>query len=501
MKKRARILMINPKASPKMPYDGPPLSILNAVALLAGTGRDITVLDWHYTNFEERIADHAARSDICGITCMTGYQIGTMLNAARIARESNPSLVIVCGGCHPTLLPEQTLRHPLVDIVVIGQGQRTFSELVSALEEERDLEDVSGIGFKRNGQIIITRPRRREDINKFPPPPYHLIPDYERFITTGGLGKRTFYYLSSEGCTGKCKFCAEESLYHRRWNALSVQRVINDIVAARAVYEFDSVAIADSNFYVSEKRVIEFCNAFKHLGLKWGGTSARPDQLSRFQDATFALMKESGLQDIFLGVESGDDEKLAMMDKGCFVKQTLDLLPRLHRYGIRIQCSFIIGIPGCDVRKDFEETVRFINRLRRTGYVSQFHLFIYTPLPGTRFLAEAIREGYKVPERLEDWVRYEFHAHTTPWVPRKYAVYTDAASVYFMFLAGHARTVIKTLIPKPLLPLALLVERLFYLVSLIRVSTAFFVGPIDYYIIKWILLRKDRLFPNKRISF
>ncbi|MGD9873617.1 MAG: radical SAM protein [Kiritimatiellia bacterium] len=496
-----KIVVINPQASPKMPFDGPPLGILAAVSLVDEKKHQITVLDWHYKNYEDRIREACRKADLCGITSLTGYQIGEMLKAARIAREANPNIKIVCGGCHPTLMPDQTLDSDLIDIVVIGQGQRTFAELVDVMESGRPLDSVKGIGFKHDGVKVLTEERPLEDINNFPMLPYHLLEGFENYLVQTSFAKKTMYYLSSEGCPGKCKFCAEESLYHRRWIGLKPERMVRELRWLKDKYEFDGVAIADSNFYVHEKRVVEFCNMMMDLGLTWGGTSGRPDRLKHFSDETFALMKKSGLHEIFLGVESGSDEVLDLMDKGCFVQDSLEVIPRLAKYGIHVLCSFIIGVPGVDVKKDFKSTMRFINKLRKTGWVSKFHLFVYTPLPGTRFLPEAQALGYVMPKTLEDWTRYEFHAHTTPWIPKKYAQYTDAASIYFMFLGGYARTVVKAVVPKKLLWLGLLAERAMYWLSRFRISTVCFVFPLEYHVIKWVLLHKDRFFGDKKLLF
>ncbi|MDD5484330.1 MAG: radical SAM protein [Kiritimatiellae bacterium] len=497
-----KITLVNPKASPKMPYDGPPLSILAAASMLDRTLHDITLLDWHYKNFKQRIHDACRNSAICGITCMTGYQIGTMLEAARIAKQANPEILVVCGGCHPTLMPEQTLASPLVDMAVLGQGPETFRELIETLAGGHDPAVVKGIGFKQNGNIVLTEPRARQDINRFPQPPYDLLENFENYLVKTSFSERTLYYLSSEGCTGNCRFCGEESLYHRRWQALTTDRVVADIARLKARYNFDGVAIADSNFYVNEKRVAELCRRMIPLKLKWGGTSGRPDQLRKYKDETFALMKQSGLQDIFLGVESASDDTLKLMSKGCLVADTLQVLPRLYAHGIRVQCSFIIGVPGVNIKNDFSETMRFINRLRKTGYVSQFHLFVYTPLPGTRFLDEALRLGYRMPRSLEDWTNYEFHAqNVVPWVPQKYAAFTDAASIYFMFLAGHAGKVIDAVVPKPLRIPAKIAERLMRLISDFRISTACFALPIEYHLIKYVLMNKERFFDDRKLMF
>lgn len=499
--RKNKIVMFNPKASPKMPYDAHPLAILTAVSMLDESVYEICVIDWHYDRFEELLRDACRDAFICGITSMTGYQLSTMLQGARIAKASNPDIIVVCGGCHPTLMPEQTLANHLVDMVVIGQGPRTFAELVAALANGTDLHAVDGIGFKENGRAVLTTPRPRTDINTFPPVPYHLLKDFDQFLPKTSFAQKTFYYLTSEGCTGNCKFCAEESLYHRKWRSLDIPRVIDDIVSMRAKYAFDGVAISDSNFYVSEKRVAEFCEKMIPLGLKWGGTSARPDQLSRYSDATLALMKQSGLSDIFLGVESGSDDTLVLMDKKCVIQDTLNILPRLHKHGIRVQCSFVIGVPGVEIKEDFRSTMKFINYLRSTAWVSQFHLFVYTPLPGTRFIADAVKQGYCVPQTLEEWTKYELHADIVPWVPKRYSQFTDAASIYFMFLAGHAKHVISAIMPRSLQWLGWIMYHAMRGLSDFRISTSCFVFPVEYHVIKWVLLRKDRLFGKKKLLF
>ena len=74
---------------------------------------------------------------IVGITAMTGFQIKYGLRIANLARKINPDAIIVWGGVHPSLLPEQTIANPLVDIVVIGEGEQTFLEILEAINENR----------------------------------------------------------------------------------------------------------------------------------------------------------------------------------------------------------------------------------------------------------------------------------------------------------------------------------------------------------------------------
>ena len=498
---RPKIVMFNPLASPKMPYDGPPMSILAAVCLIDLEKYDVKAIDWHYKDFEKRIAAECADALIFGVTCMTGYQIGTMLAAARLAKQVNPSIVVVCGGSHPTLMPEQTLENPLIDCVVIGQGPRTFKNLVECLVAGKTPEGIAGVGFKKDGRIVINDAALREDINNFPRYPYHLLDNYEDYLVTTRFARKAAYMLTSEGCPSNCSFCGEAALYKRRWIALTVDRVMEEIEDLKKRYNIDGVVIADSNFFVDERRVAEFCRRLIPLGIRWGGTSARSDQLKRYKDETWQLMKDSGLDGIFLGVESASDETLRVMNKGAHIADTLAVLPRAKRFGFDMQCSFVVGVPGIDVEKDFKNTMKFINEMRRQDLVSQFHVFIYTPLPGTPFLPAAERQGYKVPAKLEDWISYEFHAHSPPWVPKTYAGITDQLSVYFMFLSGNARKVVQSVAPRRLLWLGLLAERVVYHLSAFRVQHCFFRFPIEFKVAKFVLLHRAMFFRDKKLLF
>ena len=92
---------------------------------------------------------------------------------------------VVWGGIHPTLLPEQTLENENIDIVVQGEGEETFFELVQALEKGDPLSKVKGIWYKENGEIRNTEPRPFVDLNELPPLSYHLV-DVEKYLY-GGL--------------------------------------------------------------------------------------------------------------------------------------------------------------------------------------------------------------------------------------------------------------------------------------------------------------------------
>jgi anaerobic magnesium-protoporphyrin IX monomethyl ester cyclase len=498
---RPKIVLFNPQASEKLTYDGPPLSILMAASLIDPKDYDVRIIDWHYTDWEERIAKECRDALVFGVTCMTGYQIGRMLEAVRLARKANPRIKVVCGGWHATLLPQQTIGHDLIDYIVMGQGPRPFKALMDAIRDSQLPSHIPGVGYKTDQGIHINERPPIEPITSFPYPPYHLLDNLDDFLIETAFAKRVLYLLTSQGCPANCYFCSEASFHHRKWSGRPVAELISIIADIKQRHHIDGVAVADSTFFVNERRVAEFCEKLAPLGLRWGSTSSRPDQLARYSDTTWRLMKESGLYDIFLGVESARDETLRVMNKGCKIEHTRTVLKKAREFGIRIQCAFVIGVPGVDIQEDFEADMAFINELRRTDQGLQFHMFTFAPFPGIPFLEEAFKLGYKQPQALEDWGNYNLHMAAAPWIPKKYPSITSQLSVYFMFDTGNGRKIVQSGTPRWLHWLALPAERVFYHLARFRITHSFFRVPMDYCITKFVFNNRHRLFPRQKLNF
>lgn len=495
-----KIVMFNPKPSLTMHFDGPPMAIMSAVSLLDETKEyEIKIIDWHYEDYEERIKKECKDAMIFGVTCLTGYQIKGMIDSARIAKEVNPKIKVVCGGWHSTFMPEQTLQCKDVDYVVIGQGPRVFRELVEKIKNNKKPVKINGIAYREKENIIINPPLHPEPLSNFPEIPYHLLEDNEYFIVGTKFGKRVAYILTSQGCPSNCAFCSESAFYKRRWTNIPIPRVMKTIDFFIKNYNIDGVMPSDSNFFVDEKRVAEFCRGMIKRKLKWGGVAARPDSLARYSEKTWKLMKDSGLDGIFIGTESADNETLKIMNKGCRIEDTLKTIEMAKRYNLQIQIPFIIGVPGVDVEQDFKSDMKFIKEHMNENL--QFHMFVFTPYPGTYLMQKAIEMGYKPPEKLEGWIDYTLHEGVTPWVDKKYAKITDQLSIYFQFLAGNTEKVIKTIVRFPINIPALAANKIIYELSRFRVRNSFFYFPLEYNIIKFILRNRRLFFKGKNIVY
>ena len=113
---------------------------------------------------------------------MTGTQIHFSIEVAKIIREeTGGSVPIVWGGCHPTILPEQTLQSEYVDIVCVGEGDETFLELVEALQRKQPLTDVKGLAYMEGPRYVFTGERPLLDVETLLPTPWELV-DVEAYI-------------------------------------------------------------------------------------------------------------------------------------------------------------------------------------------------------------------------------------------------------------------------------------------------------------------------------
>jgi radical SAM superfamily enzyme YgiQ (UPF0313 family) len=185
---------------------------------------DVDIVDGRIELTPEATLAERAESALClGVTVLTGKPILDALRASRAVKRRKPSLPVIWGGWHPSLLPEQCLASPVVDVCVIGQGEETFREIVVKIASGERLDDIAGIAFKRDGVIVKNPPRPFQNVNSFPRADFGLISmeTYFKF-----RGARRLDYCSSQGCPFECSFCADPMVYKQRWSGLSASRVV-----------------------------------------------------------------------------------------------------------------------------------------------------------------------------------------------------------------------------------------------------------------------------------
>jgi anaerobic magnesium-protoporphyrin IX monomethyl ester cyclase len=327
----------------------------------------------------------------------TTSQYPLALKHANYAREKGKTVVM--GGPHPSFMYEDILRTGQVDYVVVSEGELTSCELAEALAGGRVVpEGIKGLAWLEDGQVRTSQSRPFiEDIDTIPIPDrtFLNIDAYRRTKLEKVYPATTM--ITSRGCPFDCSFCVSTQLTGSRWRKHSVDHVIEELRELVEVYGFEGVFFSDDNFSVDMKRIRELCGRIieEKIKVRWWAMS-RADTIVR-NEQDIPLMRESGCGTVFLGVESPDERTLEAYNKKSTADTSREAVEILHRNGIRVQGSYILGGPGETVA-DIRRAVKYACQLN--AKITQFTLL--TPYPGSRLY-------YDVKDRIctDDWSLFD----------------------------------------------------------------------------------------------
>jgi len=246
-----------------------PLGILAIATPLLDAGYDVRIIDSTITpDYKKRILEEVKDSLCLGISLVTGPMIRETVDIAKAIKALDPDFPIVLGGWHPSLLPTQTLEASYVDIVVRGQGEDSMLAVADRLRDDAPLDDVLGIGFKRDGKLVFTSERPLKRLDQMPAKAYQLA-DFDAYEKI--CGRRWAMYVSSLACPFNCAYCTNAAVYGRKWNALPVEQVVEETIELTRRYRLDLLWLADDNFLVDLDRALQIAEGLVRAGgeFKW----------------------------------------------------------------------------------------------------------------------------------------------------------------------------------------------------------------------------------------
>ncbi len=393
-----------------------PLALLSLAAWLEEYScfkGKIKILDMRLDPLKE---EFFIKNHLIGITAMTGPQVYYGLKAAKMAKKVNPDAVIVWGGIHPTLLPEETAQNDYVDIVVIGEGEETFKEIAEAVFSNKPLSDIKGTCYNNSGEIIKEEPRQFVNMDDMPIPAYHLV-DMSRYDSI--LGQ--FDYQSSRGCPYRCDFCYNMAFSGRKWRSKKPEKVLLELRELHNQYGVKTFAFVDDEFFINRNRVKSITDDLLHNPLPVNFTaSCRLDIANNFSAELLGKLRDVGFRNIYFGAESGCDEMLSKMNKGIQVKDIYKGALHVASANIRPILSFMAGFPGETSAQMFETLLLIKDIQHKNKHISINGIFPYSPYPGTIMYEEAVAHGLIAPDSLAKWGNWNFqYAPDNPWLDLK----------------------------------------------------------------------------------
>ncbi|OIP87720.1 hypothetical protein AUK05_00650 [Candidatus Shapirobacteria bacterium CG2_30_35_20] len=400
------------------PWKGVPLALLAISRILDKERYTVKIYAPFLQNnsIKEIIKYTKQNKVVClGVSAMTGFQIYDGLKISKQFKKVFSKIPIIWGGWHPSILPIQTVKNKFIDIVVRGQGDKTFPRLVHALEKKQNLKSINGLTYKYKNKIITTPDSTPVKLDDMPPLPYHLI-NIDKCLWGTEYGVKTLPYISSYGCPHRCGFCVEEVVNKRHWTALSAQNIFKEWKTLIKKYKVDSIAVYDSNFFVNEKRVSDLCKLLVKykLNIKWGNANGRVRQLSQFKPETWKLMKKTGCAMILTGAESGNQKALDLISKDMNAEEIITFTKLCHKYKIKILYSFLVGLPWSKnssenkifVADEYKSTLSLIDKLLKISTTNRYTYYVFLPYPGAPMFHRAVSFGYIAPKTLVGWSNY-----------------------------------------------------------------------------------------------
>jgi radical SAM superfamily enzyme YgiQ (UPF0313 family) len=399
----------------------PPSGILYVGGYLKA--RSYPVMVHHIREAEIGRAVDAILSDpsilFVGFSIMTGKQVALSADMSTQLKSRDPSVTIVWGGIHPSLMPEECLQYIFVDYVVIGEGEVTSLELAKHLELDpgEPPSAVSGIAFRHNGTTVLTSPRPfAKDMDDFRQD-WSLV-DIQKYIRINGVD-RNFCFIASRGCPHSCGFCYNQRFNFRKWRGHSVERVVAEILKIRDLTGITSVTFDDDNFFTDKQRGLDILRRLKEQGIRCQWVELRVDYI---REDLIAQLEALGVEAIFMGWESGSAGTLKKISKGFSPDLILEKTKLLSKFkGLIIDASAIVGFPW-ETEKDMRETVDLMLGMFRTNpFRLNFNIGIYVPYPGAPILQEAEMRGFTFPSDYNSWKKFDILSGDMelPWLSRK----------------------------------------------------------------------------------
>ena len=364
-------------------------------------------------NSGQKIPDFAKkRPELIGLTSTTP-NFPEALKAVREARKVFGNLPVVLGGIHATSLPKLVLeQNPEIDVLVVGEGEKTFLELLNLFEKKKkflpeDLEKIRGIAFRNGKQVVITpQVDFIRNLDELPFPARGLFPMKEFYVkpraVIRGLLKKTTQIMSSRGCPYDCKFCASKMMWKQQFRFFSPEYVVREIEHLVSEYGITALYFVDDTLVANKERLKKICNALIKKGLNRKLSWSCQMRANLVDEEMLDIVKSAGCVQVEFGFESGCQKILSVIKDGnVTVEQNACAIALCKKHGLRVLGNFVLGNPD-ETEEDILETFEFIKK-NRMDFV---HPHLATPFPGSDYWQLAVQRGL-IDESNLPWDKFQ----------------------------------------------------------------------------------------------
>jgi len=428
---KLKCLLVVPPIKTKDPPYNIPLGAISLAAVIEKEGHDVAVFDnnAYRLSQEEVIGNINDESwDIIGMGSLVTTYVWQKRMFELLRKEFPETLLIAGGGLATSLKHDLMEWVPEIDIIVIGEGERTIVQILNNYKE-RKWEEVKGVYYRENGKIMKSPPQKlltSEELSNLPFPKYDLLPLEEVYFKHSAIplspeamkAQRRINIETSRGCPFTCTFCidlpsgtprnwtyseAAHSKESKRIRVYDPKRTVELIKYLRLKYAVDFLVFTDEDFTATgKKHVYEFCDLMEKEGLTeldpplhYGSTA----HVNTIDLEMLKRLKEVGCSYLDLGVESMNADILSKeIKKGSTPERNEQGFNNCLEAGIYPITNFMIGFPGETLQSVYDTTKFLAENKIKAGP------FFATPYPGTALFEKCKDKIMKEFGSLENFV-------------------------------------------------------------------------------------------------
>lgn len=319
-----------------------------------------------------------SKADLFGISSSFTPYYGEALEVARLIKEWDSKKIVVMGGAHVSCDPEEVLKSPLVDYVILGEGEIRFPLLLDCIEKKRfdRIGEIDGIGYRVNGRIQINFPRTFiGDLDSIPRPARELL-DLDRYRIKR---KRSTMIITSRGCPHECAYCSTHLVMGSLFRKRSPEATVQEMIECQERFDIQIFDIEDDNFTYDQQRAKRL---MKLIAEMFGEqtielTAMNGISFSSLDGELLRLMKRAGFRTVNLSYVSIDPFIKKRMERPVASFDFNEVLKGADRFGLNVIAYAIFGMPGQTI-EEMVDTLIFLMGKRVLVGPS-----VYYPTPGT----------------------------------------------------------------------------------------------------------------------
>ena len=422
MKKNV-IILFNPKDDEKRKISNLPLSILYLERMVRDLDIELIIIDERVNeNYFHIIEEKKEQLILVGVSAMISYQIISGANFSKRVKDIS-DVPIVWGGWLATSFSEIILKEIFIDLIICGQGEIPFRELVISILESKDYTQIHGLGFKNKDGITIIKNDEIVDEKTFPLVDYTKI-NLNAIVDISGTVPepyRSVNYLASIGCPHNCSFCCLSSIWGRKFFSKNIEVVINDIKFFIKTGNINRISFDDDNFFSNKKFVLDFCTELirENISLEWEASAHPAAFLKMYSDDNLDLFYSAGCRTIRFGSESADEEIIRKINKPVPPDITYNIVRKLKKHKLKTVLYLMVAFPW-NPDKDFKSTLNMVGKAKLLDPSMEAGINFFVPLPKTPLYDECLNFNYPPYTSFDQLISFINKDFVAPWWKRNY---------------------------------------------------------------------------------